>query len=206
MLRSTIGCLPFNGNFGSKDVLKTAAERLTKSLRAFTQADFPQNQDQLFPHYSDDSIPLASSNPPGINADHIILIPDTLFHFDVTDPKLIEKLQSYFHLPPEFDKVGVPSFSAFLNALLMCLGESEESKAQAFPGFQKGRWRMDDLESRIACYAAAMFVSWRIREPLAEDLGSPDDYPYTVKEIRNCLPTESHTNVRQAIHNVFNRV
>ncbi|KAK6352411.1 hypothetical protein TWF730_009238 [Orbilia blumenaviensis] len=136
-----------------KAYLQAAAERLTKSLPIFTQIVFPLDQDQLLPHYSDDCILLASAKKLRTTANYIILIPDTVFHFDTTNPTSIMKPPSYFELPLKYNEVGVPTFSSLLDALLAC---RNETKTQHFTGFEKGRWRMSGLKRRFLTEATTL--------------------------------------------------
>ncbi|KAF3222183.1 hypothetical protein TWF191_006943 [Orbilia oligospora] len=169
-----------------KAYLETAAKCLTEYL-PFKRTVFPPNEDQLLPCYSDECILLASKKKLCITANYIILIPDILFHFDATNPTSIQTPPSYFELPSEFDKVGVPSFPALVSAYLLCLGGSG---TQNFTGFQKGRWRMGDLRARILGWVVTL-IAWRRRELWKEYYNSSEEFPVTLKKIRNCISLES---------------
>ncbi|KAK6497284.1 hypothetical protein TWF506_004757 [Arthrobotrys conoides] len=168
--------------------LEEAANCLTKSLPTFSRAAFPSSKnDELLPCYSDDCILLAADKSLSATANYIILIPDTLFHFDTTDKTLIQEPPSYFKLSSEFSQVGVPSFAGLMSALLSCV---DKSKTQGFSGFQEGRWRMNRLIEKIVC-RVIMLVAWKRREPWEKYYDDPEEYPPKLKEIRNCLPVEN---------------
>lgn len=49
---------------------------------------------------------------------------------------------------------------------------------------------MGDLKGRVLT-TAVMLVAWRRREPRGKYYDNPEEYPTTLKEIRNCLSLEA---------------
>ncbi|KAK6522163.1 hypothetical protein TWF281_002730 [Arthrobotrys megalospora] len=166
-----------------KTHLERAATCLVNCLSVFSrQTTFPPNKEiaGLSRCYLDDCIVLASSKPLRTTADYIILIPDEIFHFDVTNPASVQAPPKSFGLPDEFDKVGVPSFSSLLNALLYCSENFSSSDEKT----------TSDVRRRIYVQLVTL-VAWRWREPWEELYNSPEEYPIKLREIRDCLSPES---------------
>ncbi|KAK6523031.1 hypothetical protein TWF281_002453 [Arthrobotrys megalospora] len=184
--------------------LKQAATRLSNNLRVFEETAFPPDEDlnRFLPRYSDDCILLASRRRLRMTANYIILIPDEVFHFDVTDPTSVQGLPDYFKLPvTEFGAVRVPSFPALMNALLQ---SADKSRTQNFSGCFRDKARIGDLRGDILL-RAMMLVAWRQREPWEHYYNNPEEYSIKLKEIRDCLSSESVSvfdNIFTKAHNV----
>ncbi|KAK6516758.1 hypothetical protein TWF506_006647 [Arthrobotrys conoides] len=176
--------------------LGQAAACLVKHLPIFSRKELtsgkPQGNDQSsnqdknqissLPHYSDKCILLASRKHLRTTADFILLIPDSTFYFDATDPDLVQEPPDCFELPPEFKKtVRVPKFPALMEGYLKCL---DKSKPQFFSKFREYNLSYATLSITAS---VAMLVAWRRREPVERIYDSPDEYPATLRAIRDCL-------------------
>ncbi|KAK6513128.1 hypothetical protein TWF506_009294 [Arthrobotrys conoides] len=170
-----------------KAKLQKAAERLVGCLSAYTRRPFPPegNSEGPIHQYSEDCILLASCQNLSVTADYIILVPDELFYFDTTDPLSLQGIPDFLKSSVGFDKARVPSFSALINALLRFL---DESKCRIPTGFNTEILTQlrNDIQLRVV-----MLVAWRRKEQWVERYNSPEEYPATLKEVRNCLLVEN---------------
>ncbi|KAK6507900.1 hypothetical protein TWF481_006321 [Arthrobotrys musiformis] len=112
--------------------LQSAADCLIQALPIFTRTAFPsepRETDQVFIfQYSDDCILLCSNRDTEVMPNYITLIPDDVFHFDVTDPRSTESISVFFYLPADSNKGRGPAFLPLINALLQCVDDLRPQK------------------------------------------------------------------------------